>query len=505
MDTEKKYFFLRFVVKRKIILIFAFALRALRYFRRSSVYTIAIMNKVESALQRTTDTKALVIGVDTLPQTAEMFKRLFPAGRALVVADSNTWRVAGKEVHRILAEAGIAQDEPHIFTDPKLYAEWTFVGELDGVLAATDAVPVAVGSGVINDLTKLCSHHNGRRYMVVGTAASMDGYTAYGASITKDGNKQTFDCPAPLGMVLDPSISAAAPAKMSASGYADLIAKIPAGADWMLADAVGADKMDDFAFGLVQEGLKEALCDPAGVHAGNVAKVEQLAEGLLLSGFAMQATQSSRPASGAEHQFSHLWDMEHLRFNGASVSHGFKVGIGTLASTAFLEMLLDAPVETLDVEKCVAAWKSWEETERDIRAIFDNDPEFVARGLKETRDKYVDQEGLREQLMRLKRAWPELRGRIRSQIIPFGEVHRRLELVGAPCEPEQIGVSRARFRASFEKIPYMRSRYTVIDVAFRCGWMEEWLDRLFGKGGVWQVESHGQIGIGQVIPAASGM
>ena len=37
------------------------------------------MNKVESALRRTTDTKALVIGVDTLPQTAEMFKSLFPA------------------------------------------------------------------------------------------------------------------------------------------------------------------------------------------------------------------------------------------------------------------------------------------------------------------------------------------------------------------------------------------------------------------------------------------
>ena len=463
------------------------------------------MNKVESALQRTTDTKALVIGVGTLPQTAELFKKLFPGSRALVVADANTWRVAGREVHSILADAGVPQDEPHIFTDPKLYAEWNFVEELDGVLAATDAVPVAVGSGVINDLTKLCSHHNGRRYMVVGTAASMDGYTAYGASITKDGNKQTFDCPAPLGMVLDPSIAAAAPARMSASGYADLIAKIPAAADWMLADAVGADRMDDFAFSLVQEGLKEALSDPAGVHAGNVEKVGQLAEGLLLSGFAMQATQSSRPASGAEHQFSHLWDMEHLKYNGASVSHGFKVGIGTLASTAFLEMLLDAPVERLDVEKCVAAWKSWDETEKDIRAIFDNDPEFVARGLCETRGKYVDKEGLREQLTRLKRAWPELRGQIRSQIIPFGEVHRRLELVGAPCEPEQIGVSRARFRASFAKIPYMRSRYTVIDVAFRCGWMDEWLDRLFGKGGIWQVESREQISGERILSAASGM
>ena len=446
------------------------------------------MNKVESALSRTTDTKALVIGIETLPRIADMFKELFPGRRALVVADANTWRAAGGDVHRILAQAGVAQDEPHVFTDPKLYAEWMFVEQLDGVLSRTDAIPVAVGSGVINDLTKLCSHHNGRRYMVVGTAASMDGYTAYGASITKDGNKQTFDCPAPLGMVLDPTIAAAAPAKMSASGYADLIAKIPAGADWMLADAVGSELLDEFAFSVVQDGLKDALCDPAGVRAGNVAKVEQLAEGLLLSGFAMQATQSSRPASGAEHQFSHLWDMEHLKYNGASVSHGFKVGIGTLASTAIIEMLLDTPVETLDVEKCVAAWKSWEETEKDIYRIFDNDPEFVARGLVETKGKYVDKEGLRRQLQRLQKAWPALSGHIRRQIIPFGEVRRRLELVGAPYEPEHIGVSRAKFRASFEKIPYMRSRFTVIDIAFRCGWMEEWLDKLFGKGGIWEIK-----------------
>ena len=80
------------------------------------------MNKVESALSRTTDTKALVIGTDTLPQVAEMFRKLFPDKRALVVADANTWRVAGDDVHKILAGAGVAQDEPYVFTDPKLYA-----------------------------------------------------------------------------------------------------------------------------------------------------------------------------------------------------------------------------------------------------------------------------------------------------------------------------------------------------------------------------------------------
>ena len=36
------------------------------------------MNKVESALSRTTDTKALVIGIETLPRVADMFKELFP-------------------------------------------------------------------------------------------------------------------------------------------------------------------------------------------------------------------------------------------------------------------------------------------------------------------------------------------------------------------------------------------------------------------------------------------
>ncbi len=447
----------------------------------------SMKSKIEKALEYTTDTKALEIGTGCISSCAAMFRTLFPGCRAIVIADNNTWKAAGEDVSRCLAEGGVEQDEPYVFTDPALYAEWTFVDELDAVLAKTDAVPVAVGSGVINDITKLCSYHNGRRYMIIGTAASMDGYTAYGASITKDGNKKTFDCPAPLGMIMDPSVAAAAPAAMSASGYADLIAKIPAAADWMLADAVGAEAMNEFSFDLVQNGLREALSDPAGVHAGDVEKTRQLSEGLIMSGFAMQALQSSRPASGAEHQFSHLWDMEHLKYEGASVSHGFKVGIGTLASTALLEFLLDADVENLDVDSSVKAWKSWEETEKDIHAVFNNEPELVARGLAETKAKYVDAEGLRIQLESLKRAWPELREKIRRQIIPFSDVRERLKAVGAPYEPEQIGVSRERFLVSFRKLPYMRSRFSVADVAFRCGWMDEWTGRLFGEGGIWEI------------------
>ncbi|MBR0339268.1 MAG: sn-glycerol-1-phosphate dehydrogenase, partial [Alistipes sp.] len=303
------------------------------------------MTKVESALQRTTDTKDLIIGAGVVARTAEMFAKLFPAQTAIIVADLNTWEVAGKAVFASLEAAGIPQEKPFIFTDEELYAEWKHVEKLQAHLANVEAVAIAVGSGVMNDLTKYVSHLLGRKYMCVGTAASMDGYTAYGSSITKDGNKQTFDCPAPYGFVMDPVIAAAAPKELAASGYADLIAKIPAGADWMLADAMGSEAIDKFAWDLVQNGLRESLGDPAAVFAGDVEKTEALSEGLLMSGFAMQAIQSSRPASGTEHQFSHCWDMEDLCFEGKHVSHGFKVGIGTLASTASLEFLLEKDID----------------------------------------------------------------------------------------------------------------------------------------------------------------
>ncbi len=445
------------------------------------------MNKVEQALTRTTDTRDIYIGRGVVSRTGEMFKKLFPEKKAVIVADENTWRVAGAQVEQSLREAGVEQHAPHIFRDPELYAHWRYVEQLEEVLSATDAIAVAVGSGVINDLTKLVSHRCSRHYMCVGTAVSMDGYTAYGASITLDGNKQTFDCPAPYGFIFDPTIAAEAPKELAASGYADLIAKIPAGADWMISDAIGSEAIDPFSWDLVQNGLRESLSAPDAVFAGDVDMTEALGEGLIMSGFAMQAMQSSRPASGAEHQFSHCWDMENLCFEGKHVSHGFKVGIGTLISTAAIELLLKEPLEELDIDRAVANWKPWDDVEQDILRIFAGKPGHTARAIKETRDKYVDSEGLRRQLTLLKDKWPQLRERIRRQIIPFEEVYADLKAVGAPYEPEMIGVTREHLRDTFGYIPYMRSRITSVDIIFRCGLMDKFTELLFGRGGLWQI------------------
>ncbi len=445
------------------------------------------MTAIETALSRTTDTKVLELGSGVISKTADVFKNLFPNAKAIIFADTNTWKVAGERVFEVLNRAGVQQDSPYVITDPNLYAEWKYIEEIETVLCNTDAIPIAVGSGVLNDLVKLSSHRLNRRYICVGTAASMDGYTAYGASITFEGNKQTFECPAPLGFIMDTSVVAKAPYKMGASGYADLIAKVPAGADWILAEAMGSEPINKFAFDVVQNGLKDALANPSAIRMGDESEFKKLSEGLLLSGFAMQACQSSRPASGIEHQFSHFWDMEHLCFEGSPVSHGFKVGIGTLVSTAFLELLLQEDIDAIDSNACSKNWKSFEEIESDIKIAFNGNEEFVARGITEMRGKYVSKEEIVNQIDRVKFHWKELKERISSQIIPFAQVKRSLELVGAPFEPEQIGVSRQKLFDTCKIIPYMRSRIASVDFAVRVGIFDKWLETLFDKGGIWEI------------------
>lgn len=445
---------------------------------------------LDEALASARETRALRLGAGIIADTARVFRDHFGGARAVLVADPTTFRVAGEAVAAAFAAAGIPTLPPYLFRDPALYAEFHYVEQLEAALRTHDAIAVAVGSGTINDLVKLASHRTGRpSYLCVATAASMDGYTAFGASITYAGAKQTFNCPAPRAVVADIDVIRHAPPAMTASGYADLSAKLTAGADWILADALGAEPIDPRAWAIVQGGLRDALADPAGARAGSSAALTPLVEGLMLGGFAMQWSKSSRPASGAEHQFSHLWDMEHHTHEGAAPSHGFKVGVATYAVTRLYEQLLARDFASLDVEAQVARWASDPvNDEAAIRARFAG-TDFVATAVTETRAKGVTPAALRVQLRHLQDVWPETRARLRAQLLPAIDVKCRLEAVGAPSEPEQIGISRARLRETFVRAFYIRRRFTVLDVAVRTGILDALLDELFGPDGVWDTGS----------------
>ena len=71
---------------------------------------------------------------------------------------------------------------------------------------------VAVGSGVINDLCKWASFQLKIPYVVVATAASMNGYSSANVAPTIAGVKMLIEARPPLAVVAEPAVIEQAPA-----------------------------------------------------------------------------------------------------------------------------------------------------------------------------------------------------------------------------------------------------------------------------------------------------
>ena len=397
-------------------------------------------------------------------------------GRAAqVVADETTYEIAGRAAEAALRAHGLALRPAVILpahpNGERLHADHEWAERVRDRLREHDAIPVAAGAGTVNDLTKLGAHLAGRAYVTVATAASMDGYAAFGAAITREGFKHTAECAAPRAVLADPDVLAAAPPAMTASGFGDLMGKVTAGADWLLADALGVEPVDRDAWDLVQPAVRAAIAAPERLRDGDPEAITRLFECLVASGLAMQRTKSSRPASGAEHQLSHLWEMRGLRHAGAAASHGDKVGVGSVLIARLYERVMARDWSALsdgEIETLCRAWAPLPEQEERLRRLHD-DERVRERALTELRAKYVPVDRLRERLQRLRERWPALRPRLAAQLLTAAEVARRLRAAGCPTEPAEIGLTVAEAGAALEAARQIRRRYTVLDLAAETG------------------------------------
>jgi glycerol-1-phosphate dehydrogenase [NAD(P)+] len=429
---------------------------------------------VDRALAAATDTRFLSVGRGALAETADLFERAFGNRPARVVADTTTFEIAGWAVHDRLRQAGQAVAEPFVLP-ATIHADLERVVEVEAALATSDAIPVAVGSGTVNDLAKLAAGRLGRPYMVVATAASMDGYAAFGAAITHEGFKQTFACPAPVAIVADVEIIAAAPPALTASGYGDLLGKVTAGADWIVADALGVETIDRSVWSIVQDPLRDALAAPDRLRAGDPAAVEGSFLGLVLSGLAMQVARSSRPASGVEHLLSHLWEMTGLTHEGVMPSHGVKVGVGTVLGAALYESLLDRDLAQIDAERLVASLPTPQDVEADVRRSLTAGT-IADRAVVESLAKHPSPDELRARLDRLRERWDDLRPRLRAQLLPSSDLRDLLRAIGAPATAAEIGLTASHLRESLRTARLIRRRYTAFDLAAETGLLAECAD-----------------------------
>ncbi len=423
---------------------------------------------IRQAVARSANVAEVRIGRGVLAEAGALFARHF-GGPAVLFADDRGWAAAGPQVEAALNAAGIPCRRHVIPARPRPKPTVELADTLRAVLRPGET-PVAIGSGVMNDVVKHAAFTAGIPYLCVATAASMDGYTSAGAPLSDKGFKITIPCRPAKVLLADLDVIAAAPAEMTGWGYGDLAGKVPAGGDWMIADALGIEAIDDVAWPMVQDGLESWLSQPDRIAAGDRDAVEGLFLGLTLVGLAMEAHGSSRPASGADHQIAHLWEMDDLHFGGERVSHGACVAVGSMAALRMYDWLLAR--DQLGPSPDGAAGVALAEKEAEIRRLF-GEGEVAARAMAETRAKHVEGAALHARLSRLHAVWPALSARLRARLWTADRMASHLSRAGAPVLAAEIGVDDRYLYQTILKARFLRSRYTVLDLLDECGLLEQ--------------------------------
>lgn len=426
------------------------------------------------------DTKFFIEESNCLDSVAGILPKINPRGLpVLLVWDENTKKVAGDRVREYLDKAGIAHGE--MMLSPDTYRivspDYSLALKIRDRILKDRVFPVAVGSGTINDLVKRASFEAETPYLCVPTASSVDGYSSFGAALVQDGYKATMQCPPPAAIVADAEVLKTAPYDMTASGYGDLYSKYPAGIDWVLADKLGLEPIHRETWDMIQKDLPSWLGSPEKLKTGDPEAFAALFRGLTMSGFAMQIYKDSRPASGAEHFISHIWEMDHLSRDGLPISHGFKVSVGIVISASLMEAFYSRTADSALVESALKRAETWEARTAAIRKLFP-DPGQEATIQAVCRKKWLEGKDLSRRLEKLVSIMPDMKRHLEGRIGSSGKVISDLKKAGCPTSYKEFGLTREDAKKTVMKAQMMRERYVILDSVYEMGLLEELLDEV---------------------------
>jgi glycerol-1-phosphate dehydrogenase [NAD(P)+] len=256
----------------------------------------------------------------------------------LLVADQNTYPVLGRAVENALKNRGW-DIKSAVFNSPEVVPDENFIVQ---VLMEADQVErtyLAVGSGTITDITRFASHRTRRPFISLPTAPSVDGFTSPSASLVIGRIKQTVMAQPPEAVIADLATLVAAPQKMIAAGFGDILGKAIALADWQISHLIWDSSFSVEIAMRVRKTLNGCMQAVGEIGRASVEGVQKLMFSLFDSGMCMLDFGNSRPAAGAEHYMSHFLEMKLIREGRPAVLHGAKVGLCSIYAAELYDRL----------------------------------------------------------------------------------------------------------------------------------------------------------------------
>lgn len=259
-------------------------------------------------------------GPGVINETGSICKDLKLTGNLLVASGPHTMKIAGEKVIESLHKYDYNVDTI-IVEKPSLDA----VSEVQDCMSNVNAV-LGVGGGKVIDVAKMASTQSGVHSVSIPTAASHDGISSPRASIKNQEGSVSMEVEPPVGIIADTQIISQAPFRLLAAGCGDIISNYTAILDWKLAHRLLNEDFSDSSAALSLITAETMIKSAGDIKEGLIESAAIVVKALISSGMAISIAGNSRPASGAEHKFSHALDI----IAPEPALHGEQCGVGTI-------------------------------------------------------------------------------------------------------------------------------------------------------------------------------
>jgi len=431
--------------------------------------------------------RQVLVEQGAIEQVPEVLARLGLAGQCLLVADPTTYEVAGGQVRSVIEQDGRSVDTlvlPPTAEQQHLEATDEAAEEVRRQASGTDHL-IAVGSGTINDIVKLAATRLHIPYVAVATAPSMTGYSSALAAVLSGGIKQALPAQPPVAIVADLEILAAAPSIMIAAGVGDLISRSLSSADWQMSSLLVGTYFCQVPVSVIAEADEDCRDHVAQIGQADPEAIAVLTAGLILAGMSITMAQTSSPGSGGGHLISHYWDMTAPARGRQQALHGCQVAVGDLVCFTLYERLRLC-LDEADVDQVIANRPDGDEISAVVVGHF---APLIGRGptvslATVAAEKHGNDEGLYRRLEVITEDSGAFWAQLDPLLTPSTEARRLLRAAGVPTTIKQLDVAPDELINAFRYARYIRGRYTVLDLAYDLGLLEELQDEVLSNSGV---------------------
>ncbi len=266
--------------------------------------------------------REVVVGNNTLELIDDICKRLGFSESAFVVMGKKTLEIAGKKAMDILDDDGMNVN--YIVANSCNVEDIVLVEQKIDELKPE--VVLGIGGGTKIDVAKMSAANKEVPFMSVPTTAAHDGIASPLVSLKGLEKPYSIMAQSPMAIIADTNVIIKSPYRFTASGCADVIAKLTAVRDWKLAHEVKGEYYGEYAASLAMMSARLVLKNSSLIKPDEEEGLRVLLEALISCGVSMSIAGSSRPCSGSEHLFSHALDQIARK----PALHGEQCGVGTI-------------------------------------------------------------------------------------------------------------------------------------------------------------------------------